>query len=39
MAIFNHFSAYLVKAKINFDFFDLSVDIITPIVRKVEKDV
>ena len=25
--------------KINFDFFDLSLDIIVPIVRKVEKDV
>ena len=36
---FSHFSAFLVEAKINFDFFDLDADIFVPIIHKVENNV
>ena len=39
MAKISHFSAFLVEVKINFDFFDLDVDIFMPIIHKVENNV
>ena len=39
MAKISHFNAFLVEAKINFDFFDLDVNIFVPIIHKVENNV
>ena len=39
MAKISHFSAFLVEAKINFDFFDLDIDIFVSIIHKAENNV
>ena len=39
MAKISHFNAFFVDAKINFDFFDLDVDIFVPIIHKVKNNV